>query len=93
MNSISIKYFINGCFKVCLMLGCLAIGYALGYTQNYQEVLTNRAHIEVLEKTVAKQELELQEFQRHKVETETIKHALAELSERIAILEKVVASK
>lgn len=89
----TLKLFINGLLKSLLMLGCLIVGYAFGFMQNYNEILNNRQHIERLEIQVSEQQLEIEKFKQHSIETESIKASLVELNDRIVQLENLIKAK
>lgn len=93
MPKCSIKLFINGLLKSFLMIGCLVVGYALGFTQNYYEIQNNKEHIALLETQVAQQQIEIDKFKQHSQETETIKATLNQLSERIVQLENLIKAR
>ena len=43
--NISYKQFINGCIKATLMLAYMAVGYSIGFSQNYDEIQNNKDKI------------------------------------------------
>ena len=60
--NIAYKQFINECIKAILMLAYMAVGYSIGFSQNYNEIQNNRDKITWLQQKTFDQQKEIDAF-------------------------------
>lgn len=91
--NISYKQFINGCIKAILMLAYMAVGYSIGFSQNYNEIQNNKDKIAWLQQKTFDQQKEIDAFKIYVVKAENLEHQMNNLIKRITSLETLIKSR
>lgn len=91
--NISYKQFINGCIKAILMLAYMAVGYSIGFSQNYNEIQNNKDKIAWLQQKTFDQQKEIDAFKIYVVKAENLEHQMNDLIKRITSLETLIKSR
>lgn len=91
--NISYKQFINGCIKAILMLAYMAVGYSIGFSQNYNEIQNNKDKISWLQQKTFDQQKEIDAFKIYVVKAENLEHQMNDLIKRITSLETLIKSR
>lgn len=91
--NISYKQFINGCIKAILMLAYMAVGYSIGFSQNYNEIQNNKDKIAWLQQKTFDQQKEIDAFKIYAVKAENLEHQMNDLIKRITSLETLIKSR
>lgn len=91
--NISYKQFINGCIKAILMLAYMAVGYSIGFSQNYNEIQNNKDKIVWLQQKTFDQQKEIDAFKIYVVKAENLEHQMNDLIKRITSLETLIKSR
>lgn len=91
--NISYKQFINGCIKAILMLAYMAVGYSIGFSQNYNEIQNNKDKISWLQQKTFDQQKEIDAFKIYVVKAENLEHQMNDLIKRITSLETLIKNR
>lgn len=91
--NISYKQFINGCIKAILMLAYMAVGYSIGFSQNYNEIQNNKDKIAWLQQKTFDQQKEIDAFKIYVVKAENLEYQINDLIKRITSLETLIKSR
>lgn len=91
--NISYKQFINGCIKATLMLAYMAVGYSIGFSQNYNEIQNNKDKITWLQQKTFDQQKEIDAFKAYVIKTENLEYQMNDLIKRITSLEALIKSR
>lgn len=91
--NISYKQFINGCIKAILMLAYMAVGYSIGFSQNYNEIQNNKDKIAWLQQKTFDQQKEIDAFKIYVVKAENLEYQMNDLIKRITSLETLIKSR
>lgn len=89
----SYKQFINGCIKATLMLAYMAVGYSLGFSQNYDEIQNNKDKITWLQQETFDQQKEIDAFKAYVVKAKNFEYQMNDLIKRITSLEALIKSR
>lgn len=91
--NISYKQFINGCIKATLMLAYMAVGYSIGFSQNYDEIQDHKDKIAWLQQKTFDQQKEIDSFKAYVVKAENLEYQMNDLIKRITSLEALIKSR
>ena len=91
--NIAYKQFINECIKAILMLAYMAVGYSIGFSQNYNEIQNNRDKITWLQQKTFDQQKEIDAFKAYVVKAENLEYQMNDLIKRITSLETLIKSR
>ena len=75
------------------MLAYMAVGYSIGFSQNYNEIQNNKDKITWLEQKVFDQQKEIDAFKTYVVKAENLEYQMNDLIKRITSLETLIKSR
>jgi peptidoglycan hydrolase CwlO-like protein len=75
------------------MLAYMAVGYSIGFSQNYNEIQNNKDKITWLQQKTFDQQKEIDAFKAYVVKTKNLEYQMNDLIKRITSLEALIKSR